>query len=142
MYNDTITSERVHHGKNVKRLREMLGIKQEAIAQELNITQQAMSKLEQKAELEEDVLQKIANFLHIPVDTIKNFNEKSAINIIANTFNDTFHENSAFIGYKSVVNPIDKIIELYERMLSLEREKNTLLEKMMQTCHSERSEAE
>ena len=91
-----------------------------------------MSKLEQKAEIEEDVLQKVANFLHIPVEAIKNFNEKSAINIISNTFNDTFHENSAFIGYKPVFNPIEKIVELYERMLATEREKNALLEKMMQ----------
>jgi len=45
---ETISSETRHHGKNVKRLREILGIKQETIALGLNISQQAMSKLEQK----------------------------------------------------------------------------------------------
>jgi transcriptional regulator with XRE-family HTH domain len=136
MNTDTITSEQIHFGQNIKRLREILGIKQETIAQGLNITQQAMSKLEQKAEIEDEVLQKVANFLHIPVEAIKNFNEKSAINIIANTFNDTFHENSAFIGYKPVFNPIEKIVELYERMLQIEREKNSLLERMIQEKES------
>jgi transcriptional regulator with XRE-family HTH domain len=40
-----------HHGQNIKRLREIMGVKQEAIAVELNITQQAMSKLEKKNKL-------------------------------------------------------------------------------------------
>ena len=38
MNTDTITSEQIHLGQNIKRLREILGIKQETIAQELNIT--------------------------------------------------------------------------------------------------------
>ena len=36
---ETILPETIHHGKNVKRLREILGIKQEVIALELNISQ-------------------------------------------------------------------------------------------------------
>ena len=35
-----------HHGRNVKRIREMLGIKQEALAIDLGISQQAISALE------------------------------------------------------------------------------------------------
>lgn len=36
--NTYIEPKKVHHGKNVKRLREMLGVKQDTLAMELNIT--------------------------------------------------------------------------------------------------------
>ncbi len=35
---ETQMNKKIHHGRNIKRLREMLGIKQEAIAMGLNIT--------------------------------------------------------------------------------------------------------
>ena len=121
----------IHHGRNIRRLREMLGVKQEAIAVELSITQQAMSKLERKEQIEDETLEKVSKVLKVPVESIKNFSDESAINVIANTFNDVFHENSSFIGYKPTFNPIDKIIELYERMLKSEQEKVALLEKLL-----------
>lgn len=58
-------SVKVHHGRNIKRLREMLGVKQEFIANELNMTQQAISKLEQKEEVEDEVLEKVAKVLNV-----------------------------------------------------------------------------
>ena len=118
-----------HHGQNIKRLREILGVKQEKIALELSITQQAMSKLEAKALIEDEVLEKIAKILHIPVDSIKNYNEDATLNIISNTFNQV-----SFLGNcqtnQPVINPIDKIVELYERLLKTEQEKNALYEKI------------
>ncbi|MCL2649553.1 MAG: helix-turn-helix domain-containing protein [Candidatus Azobacteroides sp.] len=133
MSEETTTScSAVHHGRNIRRLREMLGVKQEAIAIELNITQQAMSKLERKEQIEDEILEKVAKVLKVPVESIKNFNDEFAINVIANTFNDTFNENSSFIAYKPTFNPIDKVIELYERMLKSEQEKVALLEKMLE----------
>ena len=65
--------------------------------------------------------------LKVPVESIKNFSDESAINVIASTFND-----SSFVGYKPTFNPIDKVIELYERMLKLEQEKVALLEKKLE----------
>jgi len=129
MSEEVMTScNNIHHGRNIKRLREMLGVKQEAIAVELNITQQAMSKLERKEQIEDEILERISKVLKVPVESIKNFSDESAINVIANTFNDTFHENSSFIGYKPTFNPIDKVIELYERMLKSEQEKAAIFE--------------
>jgi transcriptional regulator with XRE-family HTH domain len=123
---ETILSGTIHHGQNVKRLRDILGVKQETIAMGLNMTQQAMSKLEQKEQIDDEILRKISKILNVPVDSIKNFNDEAAMNIVANTFND-----SSFIGgYKPTFNPIDKIVELYERLLKTEQEKNALLGKM------------
>ncbi len=117
----------VHEGRNVKRIREILGIKQEALAMELGLSQQAISQLEQKEALDTEVLEKIATFLKVPVDAIKDFDEQAAINIISTTFNS--HDNSTALAYQSsfTFNPIDKIIELYERML---KDKNEMIEKL------------
>lgn len=61
-------------------------------------------------------------FLHIPVEAIKNFNEEAAFNFVANTFNS--HDTSiGGLAYQCTFNPIDKLVELYERMLELERGK-------------------
>jgi len=65
-----------HEGRNVKRIREMLGIKQDALAKDLGLTQQAMSNLEQKEALEADMLEKIAFALKVPADAIRNFMRK------------------------------------------------------------------
>jgi transcriptional regulator with XRE-family HTH domain len=94
-------SPKIHHGHNIKRLREILGVKQDMLATELHITQQAVSDLEKKVQLGDEILEKIAKVLKVPVDAIKNFNDEVAVNIIANTFNDVFHDNSSFvIGYQ------------------------------------------
>src|SRR6185503_8336226 len=90
---ETGTNEKIHQGRNVKRFREMLGIKQEAFATELgeDWNQKKVSLLEQKETIEDDLLQQVAKVLKVPVEAIKNLDEKSALNIISNTFtsNDT-----------------------------------------------------
>jgi transcriptional regulator with XRE-family HTH domain len=53
-------NEKIHHGRNIKRFREMMGIKQEALAHELgeDWSQKKISLLEQKEEVEEELAQK------------------------------------------------------------------------------------
>ncbi|WP_303848851.1 helix-turn-helix domain-containing protein [Apibacter mensalis] len=126
--NADISSKKVHHGRNIKRLREMLGVKQDALAVELHITQAGVSKLEAKEEIEKETLEKIAQILKIPVEAIENFNDEGALNFIANTFNT--HDTS--IGFTINFNPIDKIVELYTEKEDLFREKQELYERMIQ----------
>lgn len=131
MNTDTVIMPKVHQGRNIKRFRDILGIKQEALAAELDMTQQAFSKLEQKEEIDEKTLNKVAEALQIPVETIKNMTDEAAVNIIGNTFQD---DSSAY-GYvyqcKCNFNPIDKVVELYERMLKTEQEKVNLLQEAL-----------
>jgi hypothetical protein len=56
--------------------------------------------------------------LKIPVEAIRNFDEDAAITIVANTVNNNDHVtgNSLFM-YKPSFNPVDKVVELYERLL-------------------------
>ena len=113
----------VHHGKAVKRIREILGKKQEEIAVELGITQQAVSLLEAKEIIDDKLLEDVAKVLKVPVDAIKNFSDDAAINIIASTL----HDQSGSIFYNPTFNPIDKVVELYERMI---KEKDAIIEKL------------
>ena len=123
---DTVIMPRVHQGRNIKRFRDILGVKQEALAAKLEMTQQAFSKLEQKEQIDEKTLNKVAEALQIPVEAIKNMTDEAAFNIIGNTFQN---DSSDYVyQYKCNFNPIDKVVELYERMLKAEQEKVRLLQ--------------
>ena len=119
--------KKIHHGRNVRRFREMLGKKQDTLAAEMghDWTQKKISLLEQKDEIEDSILAEVAKALKIPVAAIENFDEEAAISIVANTFNE---DSAAYVeNYKCTFNPLDKVIELYERML---KEKNDEIEKL------------
>ncbi|MCT4329253.1 transcriptional regulator [Elizabethkingia meningoseptica] len=126
---------KIHQGRNVKRFREMLGIKQEALAFDIggDWNQKKVSLLEQKEVIEDALLQQIAEVLKIPVEAIQNFDEEQAINIISSTFND-----NAIGVIVNNNNPVDKILQLheekialYERMLKEKDEMMTRLEKLI-----------
>ena len=127
-----MTEKTIHEGRNVKRIREILGIKQDALAGELGLSQQAISALEQKEALDKDMLEKIAKVLKVTPESIKSFNEESVINIISTTFNS--HDTSTMnaVNYYPTFNALDRMIELYEALLKSEREKVALLEKMIE----------
>lgn len=120
----------IHQGHNVKRIREILGIKQDTLAIDLGLTQQAVSLLEQKEVLDALTLDKVAKALGVSSDAIKNFNEEATFNIIANTYND--HSSSVFYEF----NPIEKIIELYKEKIELYermlKEKDGIIQQLME----------
>jgi transcriptional regulator with XRE-family HTH domain len=131
--------EKVHQGRAVKRIREMLQVKQETLAAELGISQQSVSLLETKETIDPETLEQIAKTLKVPVEAIKNFDEEATVNIISNTFTD-FKDNASGINTHCNLsfNPLDKYLEvveknekLYEALLKSEREKIALLEKML-----------
>ena len=130
--------QKIHQGRNVKRFREMLGIKQEALAFDLgnDWNQKKISMLEQKDVIEDDMLRQISNALKIPVEAFQNFDEEQAINIISNTFDNCQQPASVF--YNSTINQLDQFIKLheekialYERMLKEKEEMMARLEKLI-----------
>ena len=141
MTQDTKTNRTIHEGRNIKRFREMLGIKQDALAIELgdDWNQQKISLLEQKETIDAPLLKQISAALKIPVEAIQNFDEEQAVNIIANTFNI---DKDAYIGNSSPtfnINPIEELkklheekIALYERMLKEKDEMMARLEKLIE----------
>jgi transcriptional regulator with XRE-family HTH domain len=132
------TDKKIHQGRNVKRFREMLGMKQEALAAELgeDWTQKKVSLLEAKEEIDEEVLDEVAKVLRVPSEAIRNFDEEKAFNIISNTFNSNDSSTLNAINHSCSFNPIDKVVELYDEKIALyERmlqDKTDLIEKLEQ----------
>src|SRR5690606_17104227 len=117
-----------HIGRKISRIRELRGMKQEALAIELGVSQQTISNMEQSETIEDEKLEQVANVLGVSADAIKNFSDESILNIISNSF----HDNSVLNGvlYNPTFNPIDKILqqsekieELYKKLLQAEKEK-------------------
>ncbi len=135
----TMPNNKIHEGRNVKRFREMLGIKQDALAADLgdDWNQQRVSLLEQKETIDTSLLQQISAILKVPVEAIQNFDEEQAVNVIANTINN--NDNSSFFNQGTInINPIEEIkklheekMALYERMLKEKDEMMARLEKLI-----------
>lgn len=129
----SLGTKKRNDGYSTKRLREILGVKQEDLADKLGLSQQAISKLEQKEVIEEDVLEKIAKALNVSIEVIRNFDETAALNIISNSFTSNDNSTLNAINHQCSFNPIDKVVELYERMLQNEKEKVALLEEVLKS---------
>ncbi|WP_028377058.1 helix-turn-helix domain-containing protein [Leeuwenhoekiella sp. MAR_2009_132] len=111
-----------HIGKKIARIRELRGMKQETLAQELGISQQSVSHIEKSETLEETKLEEIAKVLGVTKEGLKNFSDEAVFNNINN-----FHDNSIQNNF----NPIEKIVELYERLVQAEKDKVTYLEELL-----------
>ena len=131
MSTTTDRPKNIHQGRNVKRFREMLGLKQEALAVELgeDWNQKRVSLLESKEVIEEDILQQVAAILKVPVEAIKNLDEDKAVQIIANTFNDEAVAYAQY--YKCNINPMEKWIESLEEIKRLHEEIKGLYERLL-----------
>jgi len=68
-----------HLGRKISRIRELRGMKQETLAIELGISQQAVSKLEQSENIEDSTLDKVAKVLGVRKEAIINYSDESVI---------------------------------------------------------------
>jgi len=116
-----------HHGHNIKRWRNILDMKQESIAHALGMTQQNFSLLEQKQKIDDPTVEKVAKEMNISAELIKNFDERDTIHFVLSTF----HDNSNSVLSNPKINPIDKIIELYERIIYEKNEEIDLLKQLL-----------
>ena len=128
-----------HIGRNISRIRELRGMKQEALAIAIGVSQQSVSNIEGSEVVEEEKLIAIAEALGVTAEGIKNFSEEGVINYF-NTFNEAV--SSSNFGHNSTCtfNPLDKLVEayeenkkLYERLVQAEKEKVEYLEKLLKS---------
>ncbi len=126
----------IHQGRNIKRFREMLGIKQEALAQELgeDWTQKKVSLLEAKETIDAALLDQVAGILKVPAEAIRNFDEETAMVNIQNNYEGSNPQaGSVGVNYNNCTfNPLDKMVELYERMLKQQEVMIEKLERLLQ----------
>jgi transcriptional regulator with XRE-family HTH domain len=130
MQENSFTKKSLNIGQKIERVRLFRGIKQEYLASKLGVSQPQISKIEKQDEIEEELLKQIADILGVSPEVIKNFDdEKITYNI--NNYYDIhdieIKDNASSNFVAQQFNPIDKITELYERLLNSEREKNELL---------------
>ena len=100
------------------------------------MSQQNVSKLEQSAVIPEDTLERLAQGLGVSPEFIKNFNEEKAVyNIQSNT---VLNDNSLNQYQPTIYNPseVDKIVQLFEKLLQSEKEKGALLSKANQALEA------
>lgn len=123
-----------HIGRNISRIRELRGMKQEALANAIGVSQQSVSNIEGSETVDEEKLNAIAEVLGVSAEAIKNYSDETVFNIIGNTY----HDNSSSLNYSCTFNPIDKLVEvydenkkLYERLIQAEKDKVEYLEKLL-----------
>ena len=132
----TTTTRPNHIGRKIARIRELRGMKQETLAEELGISQQSVSHLEQSETLEDQKLEKVAEVLGVTKEAIENFSEEAVFNYFSNFYdNSTGQVNNNHCSF----NPLDKLVEayeenkkLYERLVQAEKDKVAYLEKLLQ----------
>jgi transcriptional regulator with XRE-family HTH domain len=113
----------LHMGRKVERIRRLRGLTQTELGTTLGITKQAVSKMEQAEKIEDEKLKQIADALGVTEEGLKNYNEEK---VLYNTLN--FYENCGVNSSSINANletfnnfPIEKTIELFEKLLEKER---------------------
>ncbi|WP_295810063.1 helix-turn-helix transcriptional regulator [uncultured Apibacter sp.] len=105
-----------NHGANVRRWREWRNINQDVLAEQIGVSQATLSSYEKKEKLEQDVLDKVAKALDIPVEAITELEQGTAINIFSGTWNDNASNS---VNYNPTFNPLDKVVQLYDEKIAL-----------------------
>lgn len=124
---DATTLKGGNHGANVRRWREWRNINQDVLADRIGVSQATLSSYEKKEKLEQETLLKLAKALDIPIEAITELNDGASINIVANTFDNY----SSAVNWQPTFNPMDKIVELYDKLLQTEKEKVAMLEEIL-----------
>jgi transcriptional regulator with XRE-family HTH domain len=138
---------RMHQGRNIKKFREMLGIKQEALAIELgdDWTQKKVSQLEAKEVIDDALLEQVSRALKVPKETLENLDAHEAVINIQNNYENHDNTTNTQVTTQYNINPVEewrkamdenrKLLEenkqLYERLLQSEREKVQVMERVL-----------
>lgn len=115
-------------GKKIHRIRELCGIKQETLALALGMSQQAISKIEQRKCIDDKLLEKIALAMGLTPGIIKNFSEETILYYLKSNLGTPSCSNTTPYSF----DPIEKILALYEALLKSEREKVKILEALVE----------
>ncbi|MDN3671611.1 helix-turn-helix transcriptional regulator [Flavobacterium branchiarum] len=116
-----------HIGRNISRIRELRGMKQEALAIAIGTTQQSVSNIEASEVVDDEKLQAIAEALGVSAEAIKNYSDETVLNVISSHDSSTINT----INIQPNFNALDKVVELYERLVLAEKEKVEYLEKLL-----------
>jgi len=127
--------KRTHHGHSTARLRRSQDMKQSTLAELLGVTQQTVSGYEKMEVIGDELLDRIAAALNVTPELIKNLEEEPLTIIFENNTQEIENNNgNGFVGIDNSTknyNPVERIVELCEKLLESEKEKIALLEKLL-----------
>ncbi|MEO8532975.1 MAG: helix-turn-helix transcriptional regulator [Flavobacterium sp.] len=126
----TITKPK-HIGRNISRIRELKGMKQEALAMAIGVSQQTVSNIEASEKVDEEKLNAIAEALGVSIEAIKNYSDETVLNNIQNNYEGSVINAGPTVNHNCSFNPLDKVVELYERLVQSEKDKVEYLEKLL-----------
>lgn len=123
-------NETMHIGHNIKRIREIRGIKQEAFGQlcRSKYSQQRISDFENMVALDEPLLDELAAALGVTPEFVKSFKDENVIYNIQNNSN-TFNDNAIDQSHSQHTQPTfnndgsDKLLALFEKFIEEDRVK-------------------
>lgn len=101
------------------------------MAEQIGVSQATLYGYEKKDKLESEILEKIAKALEIPVEAITEISNESPINIFSGVWNDNAVASGSGSMCYPTFNPIDKIVELYDKLLEAEKEKVAMLQEVL-----------
>jgi transcriptional regulator with XRE-family HTH domain len=113
----------MHLGRNVGKIRELLGVKQESLAAMLKISQQTISKIEQNEHLSQASIDRIAQALGVSAAAITQYDEKLIINYLKGS--ETFLASDVRFEYLRL---FEKILMLFDRLVELGDEKEQVIQ--------------
>ncbi len=122
---ETLKRKQLSKGEKIERARRVIGLTQGELASRLGgITKQALSKWEKSEEINEAKLEQVAFALGVTKEFIDKCNDEALLFHI-----EHLRENSSTYSFyfHCTFNPLDKVVELYERLLQVEKEKNEYL---------------
>ncbi|MNY58014.1 hypothetical protein D3C86_1943000 [compost metagenome] len=91
------------------------------------MSQQSVSAMENSETIDDEKLKEVAKVLGMTVEAIKNFSEEAVINYFNNIYDNGVFNTGNYCNF----NPLDKVVELYERLVQAEKDKNEYLEKLL-----------
>ena len=120
-----------HIGRNISRIRELRGMKQEALAIAIGVSQQSVSNIEGSETVDEEKLKTIAEVLGVSAEAIKNYSDETVLNNIQNNYEGSIINSGPTVNHNCTFNPLDKVVDLYERLVQAEKDKVEYLEKLL-----------
>jgi transcriptional regulator with XRE-family HTH domain len=121
----------VHLGNNVARLRNFRRIPQKEMASKLQMSQQTYSNVENKQDIDEDLLQKIAEVLEFPIEAIRELDTHSVLSInqqggnAGNIFYQTSATDKLQDLYEKLLKEKDEIIKIKDEMIEMFKKQQT-----------------
>lgn len=121
----------IHEGNNLRRIREILQMKQDTLALKLSMSQQAVSAMERRPVLGEALLQKLSTVLGVPPIVVRHFNDQRLRSFLVACFvandmpasSDITSSGTLWVRYLDL---IEENRRLYQELIREKEEKRSI----------------